>query len=340
SSFSFTNEIPASFSLNINTHPYNAKVQITNIEPKYRDGIKLKKGNYKIRVSKAGYITKRGEINLQTDMNIEINLEKKASKANSKAPKNFVLIKAGSFMMGSKSSYKSNEKPLHKVSIKKDFYIGKYEVTVGEFRKFIDATNYKTDADKEGSCMTYTTNWTFTTKWEQKSGANWKNPGFSQTNNNPVVCVSWNDSKKYTKWLSKKTGKTYRLPTEAEWEFVARSGTTTKYSFGDSDSSAGSFAWYDSNNNSKTHPVGLKKPNPWGIYDIHGNVWESCEDWYIDNYENTPRDGSAYNNKTSYKVLRGGSWNNSSGFLRSANRGRGDPGNSNYGGGFRLLREH
>ncbi|MBL0709148.1 MAG: formylglycine-generating enzyme family protein, partial [Sulfurimonas sp.] len=136
-----------------------------------------------------------------------------------------------------------------------------------------------------------------------------------------------------------KTGKTYRLPTEAEWEYVARAGTTTKYSFGDSDNSLGSYAWYDSNSNSKTHPAGLKKPNPWGVYDMYGNVWEWCEDWYIDNYENTPRDGSSYNNKKSYKVLRGGSWNYSSGILRSAIRNWYDPGGTYYSNGFRLLRE-
>ncbi|MBL0708505.1 MAG: SUMF1/EgtB/PvdO family nonheme iron enzyme [Sulfurimonas sp.] len=328
SSFSFTNEIPASFSLNINTHPYNAKVQITNIEPKYRDGIKLKKGNYNIRVSKAGYITKRGEINLQTDMNIEINLERTASKANSKAPKNFVLIKAGSFMMGSNSG-KSDEKPIHKVSIKKDFYIGKYEVTNKEFVKFLNNSNINSNwledrsQDSDSRIIKSSNSYSVEAGYE----------------NHPVVEVSWYGAKAYTKWLSKKTGKTYRLPTEAEWEYVARAGTTTKYSFGDSSNSLGSYVWYASNGNFKTHQIGLKKPNPWGIYDIYGNVWEWCEDWYINNYKNTPRNGSSYNNKKSKKVVRGGSWVNSSDLLRSANRNWVNPDAMHYSIGFRLLRE-
>jgi len=241
-----------------------------------------------------------------------------------------IKIKAGSFMMGSNDGDK-DEKPIHRVTIPNDFYIGKYEVTVGEFRKFIDDTNYQTDSDKKGYC------WTYTTKWEKKSGANWKNSGFNQTDNNPVVCVSWNDAKKYTNWLSKKTNKNYRLPTESEWEYVARAGTTTKYSFSDSSSSLGSYAWYNSNSGSKTHKVGTKKPNRWGLYDMHGNVWEWCEDWYVDNYKSTPRDGSSYNNKKSYKILRGGSWDYDANVLRSANRNWGAADSTGSDSGFRLV---
>lgn len=146
--------------------------------------------------------------------------------------------------------------------------------------------------------------------------------------------------------VKQKRGKTYRLPTEAEWEYVARAGTTTKYSFGGSTSSLDSYAWYDKNSYYKgsshkdygTHKVGEKKPNQWGLYDMHGNVWEWCEDWYVDSYKNTPKDGTNNNNGSQkYKVLRGGSWDGSSGNLRSAYRGRLGSTSMGDGVGFRVV---
>ncbi len=233
--------------------------------------------------------------------------------------------------MGSNNGDK-DEKPKNRVNINYDFYIGKYEVTLGEFRKFINSTNHQVQTETYGGCYIYDK------KWKQKADANWENPYFTQTESSPVVCVSHNDAKAYTKWLSQKTGKTYRLPTEAEWEFVARAGTTTKYSFGDSKSSLGSYAWYGNNSNSKTHKVGQKQPNPWGVYDMHGNVWEWCEDWYTDSYSNTPTNGDENNNGSQkMKVLRGGSWVNVAGSLRSASRYRNDPTFAIDGIGFRVV---
>jgi len=243
----------------------------------------------------------------------------------------FVLIKRGSFMMGSNSG-EADEKPVHKVKIDYNFYIGKYEVTVGEFRKFIDATGYKVDTKSNGGC------WIYDKKWQQKSDASWKKPYFLQTEQSPVVCVSHNDTKAYTKWISKKEGTTYRLPTEAEWEYVARAGTTTKYSFGSFDNRLGQYAWYSKNSLSKTHKVGQKNPNRWGVYDMHGNVWEWCEDWYVDSYKNTPRNGSDNDSKSqNYKVLRGGSWFDISSNLRSPFRVRGNPAYTSNNVGFRVV---
>jgi len=228
----------------------------------------------------------------------------------------FVLIKRGSFMMGSNSAY-LDEKPIHRVKIDYDFYIGKYEVTFREYDKFCDATGRKKTSD-EG--------------WGRGE--------------HPVINISWNDAKAYTKWLSKKEGTTYRLPTEAEWEYVARAGTTTKYSFGNSSSSLGSYAWYRLNSYDKgsshkdygTHKVGQKKSNPWGVYDMHGNVWEWCEDWYVDSYKNTPRDGTDNDSKSqNYKILRGGSWYLYSNNLRSANRFRFIPSDTGTFIGFRVV---
>ncbi|MBL0708550.1 MAG: formylglycine-generating enzyme family protein, partial [Sulfurimonas sp.] len=140
-----------------------------------------------------------------------------------------VKIKAGSFMMGSNSG-DDDEKPVHKVTIKKDFYIGKYEVTIKEYKKFTNDTNSNyPEWEEEGN------------KYNIKTGSSNYYKKMCFDNNCPIMGMSWNNVKKYTKWLSKKTGKTYRLPTEAEWEYVARAGTTTKYSFGDSDNSLGSY---------------------------------------------------------------------------------------------------
>ncbi|MEA2099437.1 MAG: formylglycine-generating enzyme family protein [Campylobacterota bacterium] len=245
-----------------------------------------------------------------------INSKERVYSSANKAQDGFAIIKAGSFMMGSNSGG-SDEKPLHKVTIAYDFYMGKYEVTFKEYDKFCDATNRKKPDDR----------------------------GWGR-GDRPVINVSWHDAKAYTKWLSKKEGKTYRLPTEAEWEYAARAGTNTKYSFGDSDSSLDSYAWYYKNSYNKgkshadygTHKVGEKKPNQWGLYDMHGNVWEWCEDWYKDSYKNTPKDGTDNNSGSqNYKVLRGGSWYYSSNFLRSAFRNRNFPSNTVNGNGFRVV---
>ncbi len=260
------------------------------------------------------------------------NLDRQVDKSDYIKPA-LIHISAGSYTMGSNDGG-SNEKPPHQVTIDYDFEIGKYEVSVEEFKKFVNDTNYKTDAHKGNGCYVYTNG-----SWDKKSDTNWKNAYITQDDKHPVVCVSWNDAQAYTKWLSQKTGDTYRLPTEAEWEYIARAGTTSKWSFGDDESQLTNYAWYTKNNDNQTHPVGTKNPNPWGLYDIHGNVWEWCEDWYTDNYQNTPRDGSANTKgKKGYRVLRGGSWSNYDDVSRSSNRSRFIPTFSGISVGFRLQR--
>ena len=223
-----------------------------------------------------------------------------------------VLIKKGSFLMGERGEQKE-------VTIENDFYISKYPVTVGEFRAFVKDTSYKTEAEiGDGAYILDGKN------WKKKEDAYWDNPYFEQTDNHPVVCVSWNDAKEYCEWLSKKTGQNYRLPTEAEWEYACRAGTTTKWSFGDNEKELKKYAWYNENSDGTIHEVGKKLSNPWGLYDIHGNVWEWCEDWY-DSDKDT-------------KVLRGGSWSSGAVGSRSAVRDWGNPQFRDGYGGFRLLR--
>ena len=252
---------------------------------------------------------------------------------NSKEDMEVIIPTSKRFMMGSNDG-DNDEKPVHEVIFNYDFEIAKYPVTVGEFRAFIEDTGYITEAENGDGAYVWDGN-----DWNKKKDAYWDNPYFEQTDDHLVVCVSRHDAKAYCEWLSKKTGENYRLPTEAEWEFACRAGTTTKWSFGDDEKELEKYAWYNENSDYKTHPVGGKLPNPWGLYDMHGNVWEWCEDDWASDYNETPRDGSAHKDKSSSrKVLRGGSWYDDAFRTRCAFRGGSDPDNRNFSVGFRLLR--
>ena len=153
------------------------------------------------------------------------------------------------------------------------------------------------------------------------------NPSYFKGDNNPVETVSWNEAVSYCAKLTGKEkaagvlpgGYEYRLPTEAEWEYACRAGATTAYSFGDNESKLGEYAWYNSNSSNTTHPVGQKKPNGWGLYDMHGNVWEWCQDWYGNYPEGSVTDpqGPATG---SYRVIRGGYWSGAARGCRSEGR--------------------
>jgi formylglycine-generating enzyme required for sulfatase activity len=198
-----------------------------------------------------------------------------------------VWVPAGSFQMGSPSSESGrsdDEGPVHAVELD-GFWMGKYEVTQ-----------------------------------EQYEAVMGKNPSNFKGTKNPVEMVSWKDAREFCRKASEKTGKGIRLPTEAEWEYACRAGTTTRFCFGDSDNGLDEYAWYTANSGSKTHPVGEKKPNEWGLYDMHGNVWEWCGDWYADKYGAGAAKNPAGASSGSYRVFRGGSWRSPAGNCRSANR--------------------
>jgi formylglycine-generating enzyme required for sulfatase activity len=237
-----------------------------------------------------------------------------------------VKIKKGSFMMGS-DEY-SDEQPIHKVIIDYDFEIGKYPVTIAEYRHFAkEHPEHLPEWAEEGS------------DYHIETGNDEHYKKMNLSDNVPIMGVSWENATAYTEWLSDKTGLYYRLPSEAEWEYVCRAGTDTRWSFGDDEEELKYYAWYDDNSHGKTHIVGEKKPNPWGVFDMHGNVWEWCIDDYADNYKKTPIDGSAYKNEQAdSKVLRGGSWNSVAINSRSSYRGWGYPGIRSNNVGFRLLR--
>jgi formylglycine-generating enzyme required for sulfatase activity len=206
----------------------------------------------------------------------------------------FVLIPTGTFMMGSPYSdtqVEDKEKPAHRVTISQLFYLGKYPVTQGQ--------------------------------WEAVMGTNPSH--FTGDQNRPVERVSWEDTQEYIRRLNtRESSARYRLPTEAEWEYACRAGSTPRSCFGDNRSQLGVYGWYDNNSRGMSHPVGQRKPNAWGLHDMHGNVWEWVQDWYgaYDPEPVTDPQGLA---SGSHRVVRGGSWHSEAGGCRSAYRSFGAP---------------
>jgi formylglycine-generating enzyme required for sulfatase activity len=176
--------------------------------------------------------------------------------------------------------------------------------------------------------------------WEKNPKANWRcNPGGDAANekevNNPVVYISWNDACAYADWLSKKTGKTWRLPTEAEWEFAAKAGQNLRYAGTDNLEAAG---WFKTNAKKRLHPVGTKMPNFFGLYDMSGNAWEWCSDYYTEDfYKNSPAKNPTGAKSGQSRVIRGGSWLMDEQFCRTTQRGDAPQGSFNNNIGFRLV---
>ncbi|WP_197442846.1 formylglycine-generating enzyme family protein [Lignipirellula cremea] len=266
-------------------------------------------------------------------------------------------ITAGTFAMGSPRDEpgRESQEQRHSVELTKDFYLGVHEVTVGQFREFVRESGYQTEAERDGKGS-----WgiTATGKFEQDAKYNWKAPGFDQTDDHPVVDVSWNDAKAFCQWLSEKEKRTYRLPTEAVWEYACRAGTHSAYAFGDDPQNlmtsgnvadataraefpAWSLGIKGTDGHAYTAPVGQFKPNRFGLFDMHGNVWEWCEDWFDENaYGNTKRIDPTGPDSGSKRVHRGGGWSSAPERCRSASRVSRD--HSTYRGcylGFRVVLE-
>ena len=292
-------------------------------------------GSYELEVSSKGFKTDKRTLRLRADETLRerIALEEGGGGEGPLPGMVFVEIPGGSFQMGSSSDEKDrgNDEEQHRVTVS-SFEMMTTEVTVDQFGQFVNSTGYKTEAEKGDGSYVYEGTWL------KKADANWKNPYFTQSNSNPVTCVSWNDIQEFIKWLNQRDpGKNYRLPTEAEWEYACRAGTTTRFYSGNSDSDLDRVGWYTSNSVSKTYPVGQKQPNAWGLYDMHGNVWEWCSDWYgayPSGSVTDPRGPSS----GSLRVIRGGSWYCSAGYCRSAYRDGNDPSARGRNQGFRLLR--
>lgn len=244
-----------------------------------------------------------------------------------------VFVEGGRFLMGSEEN--DREKPIHEVTVS-DFHIGKYPVTLAEFAEFVQETKYQTDADRgDGSYV-----WGGSI-WKMTPGVNWRcgvdgKPRPESDYNHPVIHVSWNDAVTYAQWLSSKTNKNYRLPSEAEWEYAARGGQSScGYPYAGSEN-LDEVAWYSGNSDSNTHPVGLKTPNELGLYDLSGNVWEWCQDWDGD-YPNSPQTNPMGPNSGSLRVIRGGGWGSRAFYCRVTLRYYVIPGDRNADLGFRLV---
>ncbi len=265
-----------------------------------------------------------------------------------------VEVPAGEYNMGSQESaadlvkafpasgkgpeYFADEYPSHPVRITHPFYMGRYEVTVGEFKQFIEDSGYKTEAEADGEG-----GWGYDAEAQRCVGRrprfSWRDAGYPQTDHFPVINVSWNDAVAFCQWLSKKDGRAYRLPTEAEWEYADRAGMRTRYSSGDSPSTLPEIGRMI---DPVRHPqfghvqeieilsgdgtafpvaVGGYKPNAFGLYDMHGNAWEWTNDWYgEDYYSKSPVDDPKGPLEGDVKVRRGGGWNSFPLWARSAFR--------------------
>ena len=239
-----------------------------------------------------------------------------------------VAIPGGEFWMGSDDSdpeASSDEKPRRKVRVEA-FKLGKYEVTKAQFTAFVEDSGYQAGT----SCYSYGDK----SSWGEHSGRGWDNPGFSQGGDHPVVCVSYEDAQAYIRWLSRRTGRSYRLPKEAEWEYAGRAGTTTIRHWGDSADGAcryanvadqtakGSFSGWTVHDCSDgyvyTAPVGSFRPNGYGLYDIQGNVWEWTCSVYTDHYDGSEK--LCTNDASARRAVRGGSWVTLPAGVRSADR--------------------
>ena len=250
----------------------------------------------------------------------------------------FALIPPGSFLMGSPEGEEGrvDNEVQHRVTLTKGFYLGVHEVTKGQFAQFMKATGYRTQAESGGGAFVWTGS-----GFKLDPKANWMTAGFEQSDGHPVVCISWNDAVAFADWLSAQDweGRRYRLPTGAEWEYACRAGTQTAYYSGKDLEALKKVGWcsYDGKQGSAggTKPVGQFQTNSWGLYDMHGNAWEWCQDWYGDYFRGDQVDpeGPA---QGSLRVIRGGGWRDGPPASRSAFRNRGKPGNRAYGVGCRL----
>ncbi len=269
-----------------------------------------------------------------------------------------VAIPAGRFRMGTEAwaaaleglppQITNWEQPQHPVQVRRPFAIGKYDVTRGEFARFIKASGYAVAA----GCVTWTGR-----GFAMSRDRSWRDPGFPQTDRDPVVCVSWTDAKAYASWLTRVTGKIYRLPTEAEWEYAARAGSVDSRWWGNDPNRACRYAnGADLSLRDQipasavaqcqdgyvfTSPVGSFKPNAFGLYDMLGDAWQWAEDCWRPNYMHAPTDASiavVSGADCSKRVLRGGSWGNGPGAIRSSARNQDDVNGRNAGGGFRVAR--
>lgn len=312
---------PPSFAINVKVEPENASVRILNIRDKYYPGIKLLPGRYHIEVSNKGYDREQQWLTLENeDLNLKVSLRKTPVPGavfhnqlgkQGKGP-TMVIIPAGSFNMGNSSN--SESAPVRRVRFKKPFAISQYEITFADFDKYSEASGTKPLKDN---------------RWGRGS--------------RPAINLSWQQAQSYVKWLRKTTGRKYRLPSESEWEYIARAGKTTDYWWkgntakGQANCRRGCDSKYSGLFNTKTAPVGSYKANPFKVFDSAGNVAEWVADCYQNHYLGAPRDGSPISNdQCTLRSSRGGSIKSTAQELRVHQRDKREAAKGYSDVGFRV----
>jgi formylglycine-generating enzyme required for sulfatase activity len=269
-----------------------------------------------------------------------------------------MFVPAGKFTMGSPldEQGRDTDEEQHEVEITRSFYLGKYEVTKGQFRSFVSDTDYRTEPERDGAGGSGYSEQAGVWKLEgRKPQYTWRDNGFPQTDDHPALNVTWNDAVAFCDWLSHKEGRKYRLPTEAEWEYSCRAKTTTRYYSGDDEATLAHVAnladpsakrkipaWRTTTSHDDgyvfTAPVGQLRPNAFGLHDMHGNLWEWCADWYdADYYKSSPRQDPPGPASGTVRVARSGCWNEGLRTCRAADRSKGVPSYRSSGVGVRVL---
>ena len=247
----------------------------------------------------------------------------------------FVLVQPGAFVSTrtrESSEGKRNIREKYRVRITRPFYMGAHPVTVEAFRRFVDATGYLTDAERGDAFRKWAREWK-ENQWVHSPDLTWRNPGHRQGRTSPVVCISWGDAMELAKWLSGKEGIEYSLPTEAEWEYACRAGTGAEYYWGNEFRT--DCAWVGTNSGRRPHSVGSKRPNAFGLFDMSGNVWEWCRDWYSAQHAPSRTDPQGPSSGEA-RVIRGASWWNAANNCTCRNRFMQPPSLACVLGGARL----
>ncbi|HEY7313356.1 MAG TPA: bifunctional serine/threonine-protein kinase/formylglycine-generating enzyme family protein [Gemmataceae bacterium] len=231
------------------------------------------------------------------------------SKITNSLKMELIRINPGKFFMGAPTkepTHRPDETPEREVTITRPFYLGANLVTVGNFNEFVEKTDYKTEAEQDN---------------DTRPGRYWRKPGWPQTDKHPVACLSWNDAQAFCEWLTKKEKRTYRLPTEAEWEYACRAESNAAYSFGSDPKKLDDYAWHRGNSGGRAHPVGERRPNRWGLHDMHGNLLQWCGDYYDARfYQKIVLEDPQGPARGWQRVLRGGFWDSFPRDCRSARR--------------------